>query len=603
MQKSLVIISFPRSGSTYFCSLLKQIRELQVYLELFHFDKEVVVQHMEGDWSRVESRLLERGYSGERLFPDYKEDPTIFLEELNRLNKEKSISYKVFPSHLSQSALEKCIAGNAVIFLYRNIVDSYISREIAKRTGMYANHDSSNEKITFDRNEFLSFGREVTTHFETAALLCDRNDIKPKLIKFNETLKDGFLASLVDGAQGLLARPLRLQEKASVLPVRQDRRENPADKVHNPEEMLAVLAELGLLETLGDFASGDVESLVSELRAIFGSSYRDIDLIPRTESGLRAFPVPRHIFLPRGMITTAEQTLFYLLAKYCFEDVGVIVDAGAFCGASAYAFCAGLEDNPNIFVKSRRVYSYDLFTVGNDYTRDYIQNNFYSHFDGQGRFVSKKVEINPGDSFQEVFEFQTRRYHDYIICNVGSILDQPWSGKAIEILFVDIAKTLEIQKHLFQNFLPALIPGRGILIQQDFHHPYHPYIHVAMEFLGPYFEITHSKVSGSRVYRLKEELPINVMTKVFNHDFAVTESLDLMRRCILNSDESEQPLLRICELRLMVECGRHEEARAAIGEYVVDYARRADFWPWLVPEMKKAVGELAIRELQDLQKT
>jgi len=322
-----------------------------------------------------------------------------------------------------------------------------------------------------------------------------------------------------------------------------------------------------------------------------------INDIPKTMASLKAYDAPKHIFLPRGMITPEEQTLLYLLAKNCYAGKGYIVDAGAFCGASSYAFCAGLEDNTKQFSRNKRVWSYDLFRTADGYTKQYVQNNFYSYYDRQGQFKFKKHEVRTGDSFEEIYKFQTQRYSEYINCNPGSILDYNWQDANIEILFIDVAKTLEIQKHLFRQFLPALSPESGILIQQDFHHAYHPYIHVAMEYLSPFFEITHSKVSASRVYRLLKPIPNDVMQTVIQHDFTNDKSYELMQSCISNSPKNEQSLLKICGARLLVEQEMHEQAKHAIREFVDEYSSSPGFDTYLIPTMKSAVGTFAAKEL------
>ena len=241
MKNSLVVISHPRSGSTYFGSLLKQFKELKVYLEVFHFDQEVVEQHMFGDWGKVRARLLARGVCTGDCFPGYKEDPSAFLNELTALNEGKTVSFKVFPGHLSHSALDTCLNGNGVFFLYRNIVDAHISNEIARQTGKYANFDTSQEKITFKLDEFLLFARGISKHFRNALSVCETRGITPVLVNYKETLNEGFLSKLKNQLEITLDRPLTVSEGSNTITKRQDTRTAATDKVMNPDEMIELL--------------------------------------------------------------------------------------------------------------------------------------------------------------------------------------------------------------------------------------------------------------------------------------------------------------------------------------------------------------------------
>lgn len=317
--------------------------------------------------------------------------------------------------------------------------------------------------------------------------------------------------------------------------------------------------------------------------------------IPATAEALRATPVPPHIFLPRGMIIPEEQILLYLLGRDGYRGEGEIVDAGAFCGASAYCFAAGISDNPGTFDRTGRIHSYDLFTVDDSYTRDYIQNGFYYFTGLKNELKFPKREVKPGESFLDVFRFQTQQYASLIVERPGSILDFPWPGKPIEILFIDVAKTQEIQQHLFRHYLPHLLTG-GVLLQQDFHHAWHPYIHVAMEFLAPYFEITQSRVGATRAYRLLEPVPPASLQRVVAHDFSARESAELMERCVARAPALEQPLLQVVHARQLMLNGDSSGVRALVRAFAARWATEPGF-SWYVGEMKSAGGPDAKAEL------
>jgi len=62
-----------------------------------------------------------------------------------------------------------------------------------------------------------------------------------------------------------------------------------------------------------------------------------------------------------------------------------------------------------------------------------------------------------------------------------------WSGGPIEVLVIDIAKSTEVADHVAASFFPALVPGRSIVVQQDFLHEAQPWLPVQMELFGGHF--------------------------------------------------------------------------------------------------------------------
>jgi hypothetical protein len=65
----------------------------------------------------------------------------------------------------------------------------------------------------------------------------------------------------------------------------------------------------------------------------------------------------------------------------------------------------------------------------------------------------------------------------------ASVPDEP-----IEILFIDIAKAQATSDHVVGAFFPRLIPGRSIVVQQDYFHPWPVWDVAIMEILSAHFE-------------------------------------------------------------------------------------------------------------------
>lgn len=272
MDKSIVLISFPRSGSTYFCFLLEKIEQLKVYLEIFHFDEPVVSQHMFGDWEPIIERLVAEGVLPENYFLAYKQDPKPFLNELKKANPNKNVVYKVFPGHLSPDALRTCIQENVVLFLYRDILDAHISNEIAAKTGKYGNYDTTKEKVVFTSDGFKAFGRRVRNYFADARSLCASCNSSPILVTYGQATAEGFVGRIVPWLQESLDRQISQPDSETVTTMkRQDRRSLPEDKVSNPEEMNDALKAMGYerLAERDDLDQG-VDRVIGYLDRLFG---------------------------------------------------------------------------------------------------------------------------------------------------------------------------------------------------------------------------------------------------------------------------------------------------------------------------------------------
>ena len=243
------------------------------------------------------------------------------------------------------------------------------------------------------------------------------------------------------------------------------------------------------------------------------------------------------------MISLKETSLLYNLAKNHYTNSGVIIDAGSFLGASTYALAAGVNENTLINREKVHIHSYDLFEANDEYVINYLQNVIFSKRDQFGHVKDTVIEVSKGFNYKFVFDFQIQRFAKYVKAYQGDICSYLWDRSDVEILFIDIAKTLDINRHIINNFFLYLIPGRSIVIQQDFHHPWHPYIHVTMQYLKEYFEIIISRVDNSRVYKYIQEIEPKELEKVIRYDFSsksdskftlIDKSADITPRSVIS---------------------------------------------------------------------
>lgn len=255
---------------------------------------------------------------------------------------------------------------------------------------------------------------------------------------------------------------------------------------------------------------------------------------------------PAEIYTPAGMLGDEERRALFWIAKNAYLGRGAIVDAGAFIGASAFCLAAGAAQSGKAPTDRPVVYSFDYFSAIDNYVVD---------------FISREIRpIADGESYLDVFEGQTRRYRSLIEARSGDFLNQGWGSQPIEVLFIDIAKTQDLNSHVVKEFFPNLVVGQSTVIQQDFYHLWHPYIHITMEYLSEYFELVDEYVSHqSRVYLYSKKIPAKALRRVVDYDFSVDERRDLLRRA---ADRSHSPVREMLEAIVVYQCALDHDAVA-----------------------------------------
>jgi hypothetical protein len=197
----------------------------------------------------------------------------------------------------------------------------------------------------------------------------------------------------------------------------------------------------------------------------------------------------------------------------------VIIDGGTFAGSSSLALGFGLKDRG--FPRRKVIHAFDTFIIdaGSEITLD--------------RNDPLSADIKGGDSIRPLYDRNVAEVASYIEVHHGDVLQKPWSGERIEILFCDICKMLPINDYVLEQWIARLIPGRGLLIQQDQVQEHHVWIAITMSILSDYFEIVDFVPHSTIIYRLKQKIP----RKALKHALYLNVTLELMERHYLRSLE------------------------------------------------------------------
>ena len=261
--------------------------------------------------------------------------------------------------------------------------------------------------------------------------------------------------------------------------------------------------------------------------------------------------IPAEIQFPKGMLGHEERVMLYYLARTVYQGQGTIIDAGAFAGSSAFCFASGLSQSPFRASPFARVHSYDVFEAIDQYVADAITANF------------KPLRL--GGRYLDVFEFQTGKYKELITVHPGDFMGYGPPPGPIEILFIDVAKTLDLNRHLVSEFFPRLTPGLSLVIQQDYYHAWHPYMQVTMEILSDYLEVVDSLIANqSRLYRYVAPIPDRLIRELSEYAYSgdfLTETLD---RAIAKNTGISRSMLEVTRVWQLMLLKRERQAFEAI---------------------------------------
>lgn len=218
------------------------------------------------------------------------------------------------------------------------------------------------------------------------------------------------------------------------------------------------------------------------------------------------------------MLSMEERKLLYLLGKYYWTGAGCVVDAGCFLGGSTLSLAMGIKENKNKASKENVIHSYDLFVADSHQAEKYLK---------------KFGNYSAGDSIRSLFDKNTAEVKNSLVVHEGDLLSFPWYGNEIEILFIDVAKTWELNDFVVKEFFPGLIPNQSVVIQQDFVHPTCPWLAITMEYFSEYFEPVEYVPNNSIVFNYVKKIPQSKISSRSISQLTLEEKLSLMDKAII----------------------------------------------------------------------
>ncbi len=218
------------------------------------------------------------------------------------------------------------------------------------------------------------------------------------------------------------------------------------------------------------------------LRHLTRRPWRDLELPPD------AVGIPT-------MLSKSERKLLYSLARDYAGGDNAIVDAGCFLGGSTAALLAGVRDRKEPW-QGPPVESYDLFRV-EKFTIP--------------KFFRDEETVRVGETFRPRFDAHIARFDVPHVVHEGDITQIGWSGGPIDILFLDVLKSWEINDAVLRDFFPSLVPGRSVIVHQDYGWGGHEWIPITVELMRDSLVLVDFMEWGSHVFFVERELPVDVL--------------------------------------------------------------------------------------------
>ena len=285
----------------------------------------------------------------------------------------------------------------------------------------------------------------------------------------------------------------------------------------------------------------------------------DLDLL--RAGGWRDLALPPLLDAYPTMLAHDERRLLHWLARDVWEGWGAIVDAGSFLGGSTASFATGLRARSVPAADGPRppMWTYDRFEA-----EPYMVDAGY---------FTRWPQVRAGGSFRPAFDdllgdlaAETRVFE-------GDIAAAGWDGGPIEVLFLDVLKDTALNDVVSRAFMPSLVAGRSVLIQQDYVHGMLPWIHVTMELLADAVEQV-ADVSASRVYAVTGEISRERLDEILPLEERVPRARqrELMEQAVARSSGHTRGSLLLAQANLLRMHGELARAGELLERVERDFA-------------------------------
>ncbi|MFL6003843.1 MAG: tetratricopeptide repeat protein [Nocardioides sp.] len=268
-----------------------------------------------------------------------------------------------------------------------------------------------------------------------------------------------------------------------------------------------------------------------------------------------------------GMLTSAERAMLSEIVRRTWRGDGAIVDGGSFLGSSLVAEARGMAASSVLaelsiarFPGGKPIHGYELGYHPAPASPATERRRTYGG-----------VEYQLGESFVPMLERTIAPHRDLIDLHVGDLMEMDWGGHPVELAFIDVCKTSDLNAHVSRVFYPALIGGASTLIHQDFFFDRLPWIRVTMGYLADYFR-WEGQVASSSVFTSVKAVPKELAGYDPYTEGTLEECLayhDVM--AFPGIDRTAQLMLALSRVHLILHKGSRDHALEHLQDLAVEY--------------------------------
>jgi hypothetical protein len=131
----------------------------------------------------------------------------------------------------------------------------------------------------------------------------------------------------------------------------------------------------------------------------------------------------------------------------------------------------------------------------------------------------------------------------------GDITQIGWSGEPIDVLFLDVLKSPEITDAALRDFFPSLVPGRSVIVHQDYAAHYTPWVPIMVELMRDSLTLVDWMEWGSHVFLLERDVPAGISVASLDLD----TRFELLEQAIARADGWVRGMLELSRTALVVE--------------------------------------------------
>jgi LPS sulfotransferase NodH len=257
-RRELVILSMPRTGSSYLCDCLATLPGVVVPREIFNprgYGPLLKMANAKERFEKILGHTLEHLDDAElhRYFLEHPLEAIETLADAAARQRASLMVYKVIHHQLDRPRLEAILTQRRpdVLVLVRRRLDVWISIRKAVAVGKWHHRDTKDVEVAVDVDQFVAWMRVRDDWYAYVTQFTRQLGLAVRVLDYDRDI-DRPLGELQHSARELLEGlgvRLRGGDGANVpIRERQDARTDPFAKITNGEALRATLIERGLLD-------------------------------------------------------------------------------------------------------------------------------------------------------------------------------------------------------------------------------------------------------------------------------------------------------------------------------------------------------------------